>query len=74
MCKVCNLYAILALYDEGVAEGLENLLVVQSFANVFPEDLPWISSERELEFTIDLKPGTEPIERTPYRMSTPELQ
>jgi hypothetical protein len=30
--------------------------------------------ERELEFTIDLKPGTEPIARTPYRMSTPELQ
>jgi hypothetical protein len=26
------------------------------------------------EFTIDLKPGTEPIARTPYRMSTPELQ
>jgi hypothetical protein len=30
--------------------------------------------ERELEFTIDLKLGTEPIARTPYRMSTPELQ
>jgi hypothetical protein len=27
-----------------------------------------------LEFTIDLKPGIEPIARTPYRMSTPELQ
>jgi hypothetical protein len=74
MRKVCNLYAILALYDKGVAEGLENLLVVKSFANVFPEDLPWISSERELEFTIDLKLGIEPIARTPYRLSTPELQ
>ena len=30
--------------------------------------------ERELEFTIDIKPGTEPIARTPYRISTPELQ
>jgi hypothetical protein len=30
--------------------------------------------ERELEFTIDLKPGAEPIARTPYQMSTPELQ
>jgi hypothetical protein len=27
-----------------------------------------------LEFTIDLKSGTEPIERMPYRISTPELQ
>jgi hypothetical protein len=33
-----------------------------------------MSSERELEFTIELKPGTEPIERTPYRMLTPELR
>ena len=33
-----------------------------------------MSIERELEFTIDLKLGTEPIARTPYWMSTPELQ
>jgi hypothetical protein len=33
-----------------------------------------MSPETELEFTIDLKPGTEPKERMPYRMSTPELQ
>jgi hypothetical protein len=33
-----------------------------------------MSPERELEFTIDLKSGNEPIARTPYRMSTPELQ
>jgi hypothetical protein len=30
--------------------------------------------ERELEFTINLKPGTEPIARIPYGMSTPKLQ
>ena len=30
--------------------------------------------ERELEFTIDLNPGVESIARTPYQMSTPELQ
>jgi hypothetical protein len=30
--------------------------------------------ERELEFTIDLKSGTELIARMPYRMSTLELQ
>jgi hypothetical protein len=30
--------------------------------------------KREFEFTIDLEPGTEPVARTPYWMSTPELQ
>jgi hypothetical protein len=72
--KGCKLYAILALSEKGVAEGLEHLPVVKEFADVFPEELPGMPPERELEFTIDLKPGTEPIARTPYRMSTPELQ
>jgi hypothetical protein len=48
--------------------------VVREFTNVFPEELPKILLERELEFTIDLKPGTEPIARIPFQMSTPELQ
>jgi hypothetical protein len=74
MCKGCKLYAILALNKKGVAEGLEHLPVVREFADIFPEELPGMPPERELEFTIDLKPGTEPIARTPYRMPTPELQ
>jgi hypothetical protein len=74
MRKGCKLYAILALNEKGIAEGLEHLPVVKEFADVFPEELPGMPPERELEFTIDLKPGTEPIARTPYRMSTPELQ
>jgi hypothetical protein len=71
MPKGCKLYAILTLSDKGVAKSLENLLVVREFANVFPEELPGFPPERELEFTINLKPGTEPIARTPYRMLTP---
>jgi hypothetical protein len=65
---------ILALNEKGVVEGLEHLPVVKEFVDVFPEELPGMLPERELEFTIDLKPGTEPIERTPYQMSTLELQ
>jgi hypothetical protein len=74
MRKGCNLYAILALNEKGVAEGLEHLPVVKEFADVFPEELLGMPRERQLEFTIDLKPGTKPIARAPYRMSTPELQ
>jgi hypothetical protein len=48
--------------------------VVKEFVDVFLEELPRLSPERELEFTIDLKLGTELIARTPYQMSTPELQ
>ena len=37
-------------------------------------DIPLDQLKRETEFTIDQKSGTEPIERMPYQMSTPELQ
>jgi hypothetical protein len=70
MRKGSKLYTILALNEKRVAKGLEHLPVVKEFANVFPEELPGRPLERELEFTIDLKPGTEPIARMPYRRST----
>jgi hypothetical protein len=73
MRKGCKLYSILTLNERGEVEGLENLPIVREFADVFPEELLGFPPERELEFTIDLKPGTEMIARTPYRMSTPEL-
>jgi hypothetical protein len=74
MCKGSKLYATLALNEKGVEEGLEHLPVVREFVDVFPEELPGMLPERELEFKIDLKLGTEPIERTPYWMLAPELQ
>ena len=48
MRKGCKLYAIL-LNEKGVTKGLEHLPVVKEFADVFPEELPRMSSERELE-------------------------
>jgi hypothetical protein len=65
---------ILVLNENRIAEGLELLMVVRSFVDVFPEELPRMSSGKELEFTIELKSGIESIARTPYRMSTLELQ
>jgi hypothetical protein len=41
--------------------------------DVFPEELPGMSLEREVEFYIDLIPGTAPIAKRPYRMAPTEL-
>jgi hypothetical protein len=49
MRKGHKLYAILVLNEKGVAEGLEHLPVVKEFADVFPEELPGMPPERELE-------------------------
>jgi hypothetical protein len=47
--------------------------VVNEFPDVFPEELPGMPPDRDIEFVIELKPGTAPIYKTPYRMATLEL-
>jgi hypothetical protein len=47
--------------------------VVNKFPDVFPEELPGMPPDRDIEFVIELKPGTAPIYKTPFRMTTPEL-
>jgi hypothetical protein len=47
---------------------------VKDFSDVFPEDLPGMPPEREIEFIIDLLPGTTPISKRPYRMGVNELE
>ncbi|KAJ9564756.1 LOW QUALITY PROTEIN: hypothetical protein OSB04_000722 [Centaurea solstitialis] len=48
--------------------------VVSEFPDVFPEDLPGIPPDRQVEFGIDLMPGAAPVARAPYRLALPELQ
>jgi hypothetical protein len=43
------------------------------FPDVFPEELPGMPPDRDIEFVIEWKPGTTPIYKTSYRMTTPEL-
>ncbi|XP_057250670.1 uncharacterized protein LOC125494322 [Beta vulgaris subsp. vulgaris] len=40
---------------------LEDIHVVREYPNVFPDELPGIPPEREVEFNIDLTPGTAPL-------------
>ncbi|KAA0048696.1 reverse transcriptase [Cucumis melo var. makuwa] len=48
--------------------------VVRDYPDVFPEELPRLPPHREIEFAIELEPGTVPISRTPYRMAPVELK
>jgi hypothetical protein len=49
------------------------VLVVNEFPDVFPEELSGMPPDRDIEFVIELKPGTELIYKTPFRMTTSEL-
>jgi hypothetical protein len=48
--------------------------VVRDFPDVFPEELPGMPPDREVEFVIDLLPGAAPISKRPYMMSIEELK
>jgi hypothetical protein len=48
--------------------------VVRDFPDVFPEELPGMPPDREVEFVIDLLSGTAPTFKQPYRMFVEELK
>jgi hypothetical protein len=51
----------------------ESIFVVEEFMDVFPEELLGMPPEREVEFYIDLLPGTSSIAKRPYCMAPTEL-
>jgi hypothetical protein len=53
--------------------ALEEILVVQEYLDVFPEELLGIPPDHNIEFLIELLPRTPPISRRPYIMSVNEL-
>jgi hypothetical protein len=58
---------------ETVVQEIRDIPVVCEFPYVFPEDLPGLPPERDVEFVIELKPSTAPISRRSYRMPPNEL-
>jgi hypothetical protein len=56
-----------------VAQNLKDIHVACEFPDVFPEDLPGMPPDRDVEFTIELQSGTAPIFRRPYKMTPKEL-
>ncbi|PKU66256.1 hypothetical protein MA16_Dca014106 [Dendrobium catenatum] len=53
---------------------LKEITMVRDYPDVFPEVLPRMPHVREIDFSIDLVPGAEPISKAPYRMAVKELQ
>jgi hypothetical protein len=60
--------------EEKLGCRIEEIPIVREFVDVFPEKLPRIPPDREIEFTIDLLPNTAPISKAPYRMASLELK
>jgi hypothetical protein len=52
---------------------IEEIPVVREFPDVFPEELTELPPDRDVEFVIELMPGAGPVAKSPYRMSSDEL-
>ncbi|WVZ99578.1 hypothetical protein U9M48_044849, partial [Paspalum notatum var. saurae] len=55
-------------------QEIKKIPVVCEFPDVFPEELPGLPPDRNVEFSIELVPGTAPVSKRPYRMAPDELK
>ncbi|XP_028114476.1 uncharacterized protein LOC114312453 [Camellia sinensis] len=72
--KGCRGYLCCILTESSDSPSVETIATVCEFPNVFPNNLPGDLIDGKIEFIIDIIPGTQPISKTPYRMSTSELK
>lgn len=68
--QVLVMFASLRVESDVVASDIP---MVCEFPDVFPEDICDLPPEQEVEFAIDLIPGTRPVSMAPYRMSALEM-
>jgi hypothetical protein len=58
---------------EAIIPEIQDIPIVCEFPDVLPKDLPGLPPERDVEFVIELKPGTAPVSRRSYQMPPNEL-
>jgi hypothetical protein len=68
--KSRDISAVCSLHTKAISD----VLVVCEYEDVFPEELLGLPPDRDVEFMINLAPGTAPIAQSPYRMANVELK
>jgi hypothetical protein len=56
-----------------ITSHLDEIPVVCEYLDVFPNEFPGMPPDWDVEFVIELQPGTAPIFKRPYRMPPKEL-
>ena len=74
MRKDCETFLAVILDSKRGQVDVEKIPIVRVFLDVFPEELPGIPLEREVDIAIEIVPGTVPVSRAPYRMAPTELK
>ena len=72
--KGCEAYLAYVIDTVKARPNVFDIPTVSDFPDVFPEELPGLPPQREIEFAIDVVPGATPASITPYRMDPLELK
>ncbi|KAJ0946758.1 putative nucleotidyltransferase, Ribonuclease H [Helianthus annuus] len=72
--KGCVAFLAHVVDKEAAKPKLEDIPVVREYPEVFPEDLPGLPPQRQVEFHINLVPGAAPVAKAPYRLAPSEMQ
>ncbi|KAM3001259.1 hypothetical protein FF2_037576 [Malus domestica] len=67
-------YLAHVVLNDDAPTSVKDVRVVRHFLDVFPNDLPGLLPDRDVEFVVDLLPGTDRISLTPYIMAPAELR
>ncbi|KAL8110718.1 hypothetical protein AgCh_026455 [Apium graveolens] len=70
----CEAYLAHVVDMEKEVLDLDKIPIVREFPDVFPDELPGLPPDREIEFFMDLVPGAEPVSKAPYRMAPVEMK
>lgn len=68
-----QLFVMLSSLEAKGKEVVGDIPIFCDFPKLFPEKISDLSSERKVEFALDLVPSMSHVSMAPYRMSTSEL-
>ena len=72
--KGCEAYLAYVIDTVKARPSVSDIPIVSDFPDVFSEEFPGLPPQREMEFAIDIVPGSTPASITPYRMAPLELK
>ncbi|XP_052485205.1 uncharacterized protein LOC128040482 [Gossypium raimondii] len=70
--KGCEAYMPFVSVSVFRDSSIGDIRIVRDFPDIFPEELPTLPLNREVEFGNELLPGTAPVSIAPYRMASKE--
>ncbi|XP_071714870.1 uncharacterized protein [Rutidosis leptorrhynchoides] len=74
LAKVCESFLAYVIGAKKEKKMVYDIPVVSEFLEVFPDELPGLPPVREVEYKIELIPGTTLVAKAPYRLAPPEIR